>query len=462
MHSATNRQIILLLAFSSTLVFVGCPGDRTHDDADDTGSVTDTTDTSSPMPDTRPADTSADSTSEETSQPDGTDISDTMDTGRGTDTRDTIDDAGDAGVELPDPLESLQKGEWKAVSKNTIKDVDPCPMSRCDWSGVEGLSGVINDWTGGAYATEEGPLGGLVYWGGGHNGYYGTEVYFFNVATLSWERRGPTTGKENPEDLEASMDCRFADGNPLPNHTYDDVVYTPNENRFWTLSVNDAPSGQRPGSFTDRCGNSRPAFFDFDDGIWSDAAEEAPFNVEKSSTAYDAKRDLVWALVNRGDGFGSMDPSTGEWTKHGDSDATIPIDTVGDIATDRDLFVVLDLRSDNRIRVRDLTNPGQESVEVEWKGDDAVMEKGGGPGFGWAPNLEAFVTWNGGQNVYLLEPPASDWKTQKWNWTVIEGTGAEPGSVPNSPYSKFQYVPSLGIAFICPGVTKPVYAIRLR
>ena len=58
----------------------------------------------------------------------------------------------------------------------------------CSYSAVEGVSGVIDDWCGGAFASGFGTLGGLVVWGGGHNGYFGSELYVFDLESQLWVR----------------------------------------------------------------------------------------------------------------------------------------------------------------------------------------------------------------------------------------------------------------------------------
>jgi len=76
------------------------------------------------------------------------------------------------------PLEELKPLHWGQISLNTIDDVDPCPTNDCSYTAHEGVSGVIDDWNGGAFATGYGAKGGLVAWGGGHAGYYGSEEFW--------------------------------------------------------------------------------------------------------------------------------------------------------------------------------------------------------------------------------------------------------------------------------------------
>jgi len=77
---------------------------------------------------------------------------------------------GDSTLPIPEVILSMEDDTWTAISLNTLADVDPCPDRDCGYSAIEGQSAVLNDWTGGAFASEEGALGSLLVWGGGHNG----------------------------------------------------------------------------------------------------------------------------------------------------------------------------------------------------------------------------------------------------------------------------------------------------
>ena len=363
-------------------------------------------------------------------------------------------------AEVPDVIASLPYLEWRPISLNTIRDVDPCPESRCAWSAVEGQSGVINDWTGGAFATEEGGLGGLVYWGGGHNGYYGTEVYFFDLATLTWQRRGTTTdGMTSGDATTFGLDahCRFWDGNPIPFHTFESPMYDSARNRFWVLTVADVVS-HPPGS-VDGCSSNRPAAFDFATDRWIDATAEGPLSFKHAATAYDSERDLFWGYTaNTPATLVSYDPATDAFTVY-ERDSAIATGLSGAIDPVRDLFVVLDFRVDPRIRVRQLNDPEAPAVFVERTGDTEI-EAHTQLGFEWSPELAAFVVWKAHRDIYLLTPPGA-WDSEPWTWTRLTLGGDDPGEPVNGPYSKFQYVPSLGIALVCNAIDEPVYAARL-
>ena len=361
-------------------------------------------------------------------------------------------------ADLPMELEELPVNEWRAVSRNTIDDVDPCPTDRCAWSAVEGQSGVVEDWTGGAYASEEGALGGLVYFGGGHNGYYGNEVYFFDFATLMWERRGEPTDGQTPGDATTfGLDehCRFWDGAPLALHTYESVFYDPLQNRFWLSHVSDAPSG--PPGPPAGCGSDRPAYFDFATSSWSDSSA-SPVQTVFAGSAWDASRNRAWIVDTNASRVHSFDPVGDTWQSHAGG-SPLGIDIAAAIAPSADLLVITDTRSAARVVAFDLADPSQDWFEVTSEGDTEILGSSK-LGFEWSPELDAFVAYSSGQSLYLLSVP-SDPRSEAWTWTRIDPGGVEPDAPVNGPYSKFQYVPEMGIAFVASSVTGPVFAIRL-
>lgn len=362
--------------------------------------------------------------------------------------------------EVPSVIAEMPLNEWTPISNNTLADVDPCPEGTCAWSGRQGQKDVIDAWTGGAFASAEGELGGLVYFGGGHNGYYGNEVYFFDLSTLLWERRNEPTDGQTPGDASTmglDSNCRFWDGAPVPPHTFDSVVYHPATNRFIMLSPTDVASGL-PGR-TDGCGSTVPAVFDFDSNRWGSAMTAGPVSLIYAATAWDPNRGLFWGLSPRTPLFVSYDPVADAWAEY--PGEPVAIEGVGAIHPQRDLFVSLNFRSTPQVFVRDLSQPDNAMVTVTTTGDAEIEGLGAGSGFEWAPRLDAFVAWSTGTDIYLLTPPGGDFRTEPWIWTRVPNGGADPGEIVNGSFSKFQWVDSLGIAIIATSRTAPVYAVRL-
>jgi MYXO-CTERM domain-containing protein len=150
------------------------------------------------------------------------------------------------------------------------------------------------------------------------------------------------------------------------------------------------------------------------------------------------------------------------WTSYGEYN--VDIDVVSAIDPGRDLLVTIDGRSTHTVFVHDLANPGAGGVTVTTSGDrDPELE--GASGFEWDPVTATFVAWNGGPEVYVLAPPAADWRTAPWVWSRVDpasgNTVVPTAANSNGTYSRWRYVPSKNVFILLNRTTDPVFAYRL-
>ena len=258
--------------------------------------------------------------------------------------------------------DELEARHWYQFSNSRLDAVDPCPNNNCSYSANEGQSGVIDDWNGGAFATGYGSMGALIAWGGGHSGYYGNEVYAFDLATQAWVRvsepvQSPSCNQDTGE---------LQNGSPCAAHTYDYVDYHPGTNSFILLG---SASNHNVG------GDGAPVvhLFDFDTKTWRRGASNAyPGGLTGASSAYDSSRDTFWLLPSGDQAFSQYDPDAnggdGRWTTY--NDYNIDIDATSAVLPGRSLFVTVDSRNQDRIVVHDLSAPTAAGVRVTHVGPD--------------------------------------------------------------------------------------------
>ena len=82
-------------------------------------------------------------------------------------------------------LVNMPANSWLSVPNTRMDAVAPSASQYPNIQGVEGVSAVMDDWCGAAFDTRRNRL---IVWGGGHNGYYGNELYAFDVDLLKWFR----------------------------------------------------------------------------------------------------------------------------------------------------------------------------------------------------------------------------------------------------------------------------------
>jgi hypothetical protein len=366
-------------------------------------------------------------------------------------------------------IKNLVPHTWTAISVNTLADVDPCPSRDCGYIGSEGQNGMLDDWTGGIFASEEGELGGLVVWGGGHRGYYGNEVYFFDLKTRKWSRKseptvGQTIGDPSTFDLDTET-CLYYDGNPVAQHTYDAITYIPTTRQFFLPQLADIAS-ENPGNPDKDCGSTHGMTFNFTNSTWTKLEQPTPTTRKYNITEYDKKRNAVWVWRNtygRG-GLAKYDVVSGQWTTYNPDDIAPQAHSTGAIDPERDLLVVaiFEYAKKAGMHVKDLAYPDTKRFALNTTGDTEIEDASNALlGFEWVPSLGKFVAWSSGSSLYYLTPPAKDWQTAPWVWKKVTLKGIAPPDPMNGPSGKFQVAPELDIAFVVTDRKAPVYAVKL-
>jgi hypothetical protein len=127
----------------------------------------------------------------------------------------------------------------------TIGNVAPTPSP----PGAEGYYGALDDWTGACVSQSLKEM--YLPAQGGHNGYYGNEVYCLNLSaaqptwSVIW---GPTPNANistgDPSSYNnVSWLYEYSDGSAPATHSWDSHIYCDNNGRIW-LTIGDAsPSG---------------------------------------------------------------------------------------------------------------------------------------------------------------------------------------------------------------------------
>lgn len=131
---------------------------------------------------------------------------------------------------------------WTKVNVNDFADVaythaehDSLIASTSSPSfwGNTGPTDVIDAWGGAAFDPT---IGKMYFWGAGHSGYGGNEVYCLDFKTGTFSRvidpfpyTGPDISEESPDTYTYPAP---ADG-PIPTHSYDALEWNPSDDSFW-------------------------------------------------------------------------------------------------------------------------------------------------------------------------------------------------------------------------------------
>lgn len=332
------------------------------------------------------------------------------------------------GITRSDALTALlvrtRPGEWIDVPNSRMARVvwncaaEPCPAKGPLASAIHGSSGpsaIMSTWSG---ATLDTNSDSLIVWGGGHNDYYGNEVYAFGLKTLEWSRLSAPS-VVNPG---GAVDIN-ADGTPVSTHTYDSLAFLPDTNEMFVPGEWGARQVDSPQSWLFNLAVQSPNAV----GVWKKAALYTVGSVD-TVAKYDPGKKRVF-VINHGSGLRSYDPAADRWGVVGNQPLS-DYHMTGAISSDLHILVAT---GNGFLNVINLTS-GIVSLPIA--SGDLTAQKGNAPGLVWDPRANMFVAWNGGSTLYTLDPRTWQWTAQRAASTNTVVPSAPAG---NGTFGRFQY-----------------------
>jgi hypothetical protein len=255
----------------------------------------------------------------------------------------------------------------------------------------------------------------LIVWGGGHNNYYGNEVYTFDLTDFTWER---ITEPSPPTTKDACV-AILADGNPNSRHTYFNLDYIPEPvDKFFST-----PGGST--SCNSGGGDRNTWTFDFDTKKWlnMESTGEAVISWAPTESAYDPINHKVYSTSPGG--LYSYDVESNHWQRL--NSTAIRGDRGVAVDTKRHLLVVV---GHGEVVVYDIGNEDYKPQFWNTTGGEFNVS-GYRPGVNYDPVADRVVVWDGGA-VQALDMDNKE-------WTALAVAPQEPYSV--GTYGRFRYSP---------------------
>lgn len=348
--------------------------------------------------------------------------------------------ADDASLtEAEKSLIFMPADSWMEVPNSHF--IDFCPAHEPEGAHtVSGCAAIINAWGGGVWDPVHKKM---ILWGGGHNDYWGNEVYGFSPQTFQWELLVPGTPVPTIDDLSEPM----PDGSPDSRHTYDGLAYLTTENRLFAYGGALAPDGSS---------SVLTWALDLDQKAWSqlDAGQTLPPNPNGyywMGTAYDEAGHQVW--MRNESGVYVYDIAADTWERLIDAgfpplwpDWAQSAYRRGVFDPKRKLFFTLGGKhSDGKPDFFAFDTVSKQPVYDVWQTTDGDEIAGGhAPGADHDPTADAIVAWAGG-SAWALDLATKQW-TQK------SGAGAPAAQVENGTYGRFRYLSRYNVFIL---VNKP-------
>lgn len=343
---------------------------------------------------------------------------------------------GSSGGGIPSAL------GWYQIPNSAMSSIAP---NYPDIQAIQGPACVVNCWGGGLADTKRQRL---IVWGGGHNGYYGNEVYSLNLAAnpISMTLLHDASHGSAISNLSSCPDA-WTDGTPAPRHTYYGMEYLPTQDVYHTHGAGLPP-----------CGNFGNGVWWFDPNTNSWLAEKNPSggprpDVEGSvpNEAYDSVTDAIYRYELNGGAFWEYSPATNTWASLQNYGSNCAGTTSAAVIDPIRRFYFCTSNSGGMWKIS--LNSPYTATHLTPTGCSG-MDTDGSAGMAYDSLQKLIVFWNGGDTVYEYNPDANSCTSV----TYPGGPGAPAGT---GTWSRFRYFPALGVFVVVNRFNENAYALRL-
>jgi hypothetical protein len=331
---------------------------------------------------------------------------------------------------------------WSQLANTRLRSVCAAEHGFPGIGGTSGCAAITFAWNGGVFDTKRNRL---IIWGGGHNDYYGNEVYAVSVDNQTITRlTDPAPGSDGCQEALA--------GGTQANsrHTYDGIEYMQNVDKMFVFGGSLACSSGNFGRDT--------WLFDFATNKWEKKSPSGPLPraIPGIVTAYDKVSGLIYLYddVN----FFSYDANANRYTQLSTHEQPIGYHLDATIDPVRRKFVIVgydNIRGAGRVWSVDIASGSTYDLKE-------VVTSGGGsligniyPGVEYDPSSDRIVAW--GEDtpnvVYSL-----NLDTKQWATTTYSGGPAPTG---NGTHGRWRYSPASNAFVLANKVDDNVYMVRL-
>ena len=334
---------------------------------------------------------------------------------------------------------------WYQIPNTKLRSVCAAENGFPEVAGAEGCAGIVNDWNGGAVDTRRNRL---LIWGGGHDGYYGNELYALDLNTLTIQRL-------NDPGLPPASSCTDAIANgtqPNSRHTYGGNAYMENADRLFIHggalacpSGSEAP-GNQVWTYAFSATGTGTKWQKMDPEIVGTTPQG---NLNGKTAAYDPNSGMVFFhdriyLYSYDLTSNTVTQRNTQWQSS--------INWKQDAVVDSDQKYYLLIGGGAVYRYDISGTAGYPVTQITTTGDNSIVNASS-PGLAYDTENQRIVAWDGGDTVYFLN-------TQTWEWTSSTFSGG-PAANSNGTWDRFGYVPNLGVFVTLNSVDANGYALRL-
>jgi len=329
---------------------------------------------------------------------------------------------------------------WYQIPNTTLQPL--CPPYP-EIQGLQGCAAVVASWSGGMFDTKRNRL---IIFGGGHNAYYGNEIYAIdlNANPIAAVLVHDAAHGSAIANLSSCPDA-YSDGTPDSRHTYDGEWYLPNQDKYFIYGGAKAPCGYLAASIF---------LYDASNNTWAQqnitgSQPNPPSNGSMPYTAYDPVTGNLYEAESNGGVFWSYTPGSSSWNNLANTNACNPLNMTTAIDPGRRLYFCVGNGNFQSISL----NAPYTSSTLNGTGCSNLVGTAA-PGFTYDPVQKLMVGWAGGNTAYIYNPDTDSCTaaTYPGGPTTIQATGT---------YGRFQYSPTSGVFIVVNDITLNAYTLRL-
>ena len=329
---------------------------------------------------------------------------------------------------------------WYEIPDTKLTAVCPASTERYDFRFY--CHNVADAW-GGAIADTA--RNRMILWGGGHNDYYGNEIYALDLNELKIVRLTDSSPINSPAPYAPKCVTTLLDGKPNARHTYSGLAYVADMDRMFAFSGSLACGSGDGGNDTwmldlaglewkrmdPTSGDARPKTY-----LFNMIAQYDP----QTRRVFLHDRKNLWMYHPRRNAYTLMR-----------QEVESPLDANGVIDPKRRRLLIVGNGVFHAYQLVD------KYEREDWTGKVTGCEalvKAVVPGLAYDPVQDRIVGWAGGDSVYVFD--AEKQSCNEVSYPNGPGPEAELGV-----YGRWRYFPSLGVFVLVNTAGKNVYTLRL-
>jgi hypothetical protein len=320
---------------------------------------------------------------------------------------------------------------WCALPNTKLKSVCPTVSP----GGATGCAAVVEAWSGG---IADAAANRLIVWGGGHNDYWGNEVYALDLGTRMLSR----LNEPSPPTNVASCPEALPDGTPSSRHTYNGLAYLGHANRMFSFGGSKSSCGYLgTGTWT----------LDLATLKWT-SMDPHKGGTPAGNPGVVADTDPATHLVFLHDGaaFWQYDFDTNTYTMLKDN-VSIDYNLNAVIDPKRKLFVML---GGNEAHVISIAPGSTYAMSSPALTGCAALTNASYPGLAYDSKRDRIVGWAGGDTVQVLD-------MDTMSCTAVTNGGGPGPQRQAGTNGRWRYFPSLDVFAVVNAWDADSFALRL-